>query len=404
MQSSEKYLYDAINRPRILAWMMAAVILLVASQYAGSVACLVGAAICFVYPYLVQLLLQRVSASTDIIRRSLVVDALLTGLVVGMVGYSPTACIVLVTMLTVSIVIVAGPVALAIGTPLCFGGAWLTGRYYLTDGVRDLDLVSFACLLVYSGYIAWLVYRETSRLNTEHRREFSLRHELEQAKERLRPFIAPQLDRWESTPQVRRKRLTVFFSDIEGFTHLMDTVDETAVARWLNAYLEAMTKIAGIYGGTVDKFLGDGMMIFFGDPDSDGPVADAYACVSMAVDMRDKLRQMSTTWETGRTIHIRIGIHTGYCLVGSFGCVERMDYTALGSAVNQASRIEGVAGRDEIVISESTFRLLRPWIRVKSLGKVALKGLSAPVDLHRVEELTCHGNGKYLSGRVQLLS
>ena len=118
-----------------------------------------------------------------------------------------------------------------------------------------------------------------------------------------------------------------------------------------------MTSTAEIHGGTVHKFLGDGLIVFFGDPESEGPVADAYACVAMAVEMRGQLICLAD--ELGNyTLHIRIGIHTGYCLIGSSGSESRKDYTALGSLADLASRIESAADSDEILISEETYRRL----------------------------------------------
>ena len=164
-----------------------------------------------------------------------------------------------------------------------------------------------------------------------------------------------------------------------------------------------MTSIAEIHGGTVHKFLGDGLIVFFGDPESEAPVADAYACIAMAVAMRDQLICLAD--ELGHyTLHIRIGIHTGHCLIGSSGSESRKDLAALGSLANLASRIESAAASDEILISEETYRLLRPWIHVVSRGKKHLKGISSAVAIYSVQALTCPANGRYLSDRIQLLN
>jgi class 3 adenylate cyclase len=223
--------------------------------------------------------------------------------------------------------------------------------------------------------------------------------------------VAPQLfflDRQSdhTVPQLRRKRLTVFFSDLQGFTHLMDRGDETVVAAFLNEYFETVYRVSEVYGGTLDKFLGDGVMVFFGDPGSDGPVADAYACVSMALDMRNRVVRLVERWqhETGIAYPgVRMGIHTGYCLVGSLGCQQRRDYTALGGTVNIASRLEGEAAPDEIIMSEDTRRLIRPWVFTRDLGDRRLRGVSQPIRVHAVQGVAHRGNGRYLASSIQLL-
>ena len=109
-------------------------------------------------------------------------------------------------------------------------------------------------------------------------------------------------------------------------------------------------------------------MVFFGDPESTGSVAGAYACVAMALAMRERLLTMVNELDPYRP-HVRIGIHSGDCLVGSFGSDKRKDYTALGNSVNLASRIESVADSDEILVSEATFRLLWPWVNTSYRGQ-----------------------------------
>jgi len=103
-----------------------------------------------------------------------------------------------------------------------------------------------------------------------------------------------------------------------------------------------MSKIALDHGGTIDKYIGDAIMIFFGDPETLGEKEDAIACVRMAIDMRKKLAAMRREWDVlGVTtpLHVRMGVNTGFCTVGNFGSEERLDYTVVGGAVNLASRL-----------------------------------------------------------------
>ena len=108
-----------------------------------------------------------------------------------------------------------------------------------------------------------------------------------------------------------------------------------------------MTEIAIANGGTIDKFIGDAVMVFFGDPDSAGEEMDAFRCVKMALEMQQKIAQISRSWKSKKGIshglNVRMGIATGYCTVGNFGSSQRLDYTVLGSPVNMAARLEAFA-------------------------------------------------------------
>lgn len=120
----------------------------------------------------------------------------------------------------------------------------------------------------------------------------------------------------------------------EGLTHL------------LNHYLTEMSQIALAHGATIDKFIGDAILIFFGDPETKGAKEDALACVRMAIEMRDRMQELHLLWRDSRIerpLRCRMGIHTDYCTVGNFGSEDRMDYTIIGGGVNTASRLEASA-------------------------------------------------------------
>ncbi len=406
MQVSAHYQLRIAHKPRIFAYFLA-------SLMVGHVFLATGftlAHLCFLlalfgYPHLLHFLCFHLANNSTGARACLLVDAFTVGCLTGIVGFDLQASVVLSALLIVSVIIIGGPKLLLLSIPLFTSGFALV---FLFAGnraadVAGFDVVSFTCLLGYTALIAWLVYRETKRLNVEHRHETTKRLGLEQLRAKIAPFVAPQIIGRDVNPAgpTVRSRLTVFFSDIEGFTRLMDQGDEARIAGLLNDYFESMTSIADAHGGTVDKFIGDGVMIFFGDPESAGPVADAYACVSMALEMRTRFKALSASWKMrlgGEAVHLRIGIDTGYCTVGYFGSAARMDYTALGSTVNKASRLEGLAGRDEILVSEDTWQLLRPWVNVKPRGHIRLKGISRPMPAYAVESLACS-----LPGNIHLL-
>ncbi len=143
-----------------------------------------------------------------------------------------------------------------------------------------------------------------------------------------------------------RKKLTVFFSDIVEFTSITENLEPEEITGLLNHYLTEMSKIALEHGATIDKYVGDAMLLFFGDPETRGARQDAEACIRMAVAMQRRMRELQREWrEAGqqRPFEVRMAINTGYCTVGNFGSADRMDYTIIGNEVNLASRLQSHA-------------------------------------------------------------
>ncbi len=187
--------------------------------------------------------------------------------------------------------------------------------------------------------------------------------------------------------EAKRKKLTVFFSDITGFTELTDRIESEVLTSMLNTYLTRMSAIAMKYGGTIDKYIGDAILIFFGDPLSKGARHDALDCTRMAIEMRDELDKLKQLWVGegfAESLSMRMGINTGYCNVGNFGSEYRMDYTIIGSQVNLTSRIQYAAGPGEILVSEETYLLIKDEVACERLDPLVLKGISHPVQAYRV--------------------
>ncbi|NQZ08192.1 MAG: HAMP domain-containing protein [Algicola sp.] len=216
---------------------------------------------------------------------------------------------------------------------------------------------------------------------------------LEKLSAQLSKYLSPQLfqsifsGKQEVRLETSRKKLTVFFSDIQGFTQLTDTMDPEAMTMVLNVYLTAMTQIAIEHGGTIDKFIGDAVMVFFGDPESKGTHEDAQACVNMALAMKDKMGELKAYWQDQGyklPFHIRMGINTGYCTVGNFGAEDRMDYTIIGGNVNLASRLESHAKPDQILISHTTQQLVADKVVSNPLEEIMVKGIATPIQTHEV--------------------
>ncbi|WP_370981467.1 adenylate/guanylate cyclase domain-containing protein [Agaribacterium sp. ZY112] len=209
---------------------------------------------------------------------------------------------------------------------------------------------------------------------------------------KLSRYVSPPV--WSALNQGRdtalkteRKHLSIFFSDIEGFSSLSEELEAENLTELLNSYLTEMVKIAAKYNGTIDKFMGDGLMVMFGDTKSHGIKADALRCTSMAIDMRKKMKELERKWLSygvKKPLRIRMGINSGYCTVGTFGTSEYMDYTTLGTHVNLASRLESAAASDEILVSHETWSLIKDNIMCRDKGSIKAKGFSHPIKVYQV--------------------
>ena len=245
--------------------------------------------------------------------------------------------------------------------------------------------------------------------------------ELEALSVKLSKYLSPQVydsifsGRQEVRLASQRKKLTVFFSDIAGFTETTDKMESEDLTRLINHYLTEMSDVALQYGATIDKYIGDAIMIFFGDPETKGVKEDALACVRMAVAMQARMKELAADWRAQGIEHplrCRIGINTGYCTVGNFGSNERMDYTILGGAVNLASRMEAKAEPGGVLITYETYAHVRDELDCQEADNVQVKGIAYPVSTYRVVGLksedglsntpVLHAEGSHIQVTAQL--
>ena len=213
--------------------------------------------------------------------------------------------------------------------------------------------------------------------------------QLENLATRLAKYLSPQIYKsiFEEKQEVKsvhsRKNLTIFFSDIIQFTDLTDTMEPEKLAKVINSYLSEMTTIAVKSGGTIDKFIGDAIMVFFGDPETEGEVQDALKCIEMAILMRQRVEELQKYWKkmgVKNGLGIRMGISTGFCTVGNFGSDLRLDYTVLGSPVNLAARLQSAADRNGILIDENTNNLINDVVQTEKNNTITPKGFVRPID------------------------
>jgi class 3 adenylate cyclase len=143
-----------------------------------------------------------------------------------------------------------------------------------------------------------------------------------------------------------------------------------------------MSKVAFAHGGTIDKFIGDAMLIFFGDPETLGDADDAKACLRMAVEMQQRIAGLNAKWRNAGIeypFRVRMGINTGFCNVGNFGSNDRMDYTIIGAEANLAARLQSIAEPGQLVVSYETYALVRDIVVAEARPPITMKGVSREV-------------------------
>jgi class 3 adenylate cyclase len=214
--------------------------------------------------------------------------------------------------------------------------------------------------------------------------------ELERAS-RLKRYLSPQLaesilaGERDVSLGTSRKLLTTFFSDVRGFTAAAERMEPDQLVEELNDYLTEMTEIVFKHGGTLDKYVGDAVMVFFGDP---LPQDDhAKRAVLMGFEMRERMAELQERW-LGRYQHsfkIGIGIATGWVTVGDIGSPARSDYTVLGNEVNLASRLADRAGAGQILVTEQTMTDVLDVAVATPIDEISLRGISRPIKIYELE-------------------
>ena len=219
---------------------------------------------------------------------------------------------------------------------------------------------------------------------------------LEELSVKLSKYLSPQIYQsifsGERDVEIttERKKLTVFFSDIKDFTSTTGDMQPEDLTALLNHYLTEMSEIALRYGATIDKYIGDSMLMFFGDPETKGVKEDARLCVAMALEMQERIKDLADDWrEKGyeRPFQMRTGINTGYCNVGNFGSDAHMAYTIIGGEVNLAARLESIAEPGGVTLSQETYMQVKDMVTAEAMEPITVKGIQRQVTPYRVTGL-----------------
>jgi adenylate cyclase len=269
------------------------------------------------------------------------------------------------------------------------------------------DLFAFKYLLAYFVLVAAAGFTFIALQRRQAKVIGGMNVELETANEflasmsmKISRYLSPQIyksifsGQKDVTIHTERKRLTIFFSDIKDFTATTERLQPEQITQLLNEYFTEMSKIALAHGGTIDKFVGDAMLIFFGDPETKGAAEDAKACLRMAIEMQDRIAGLNAKWRNAGIEHpfrVRMGINSGYCNVGNFGSDDRMDYTIIGAEANLAARLQSIAEPGHIVISYETYALARDIVVAQELQPITMKGISREVVPYTVKGIVRKG-------------
>ena len=214
-------------------------------------------------------------------------------------------------------------------------------------------------------------------------------HEIS-VRKHLKQFVSEQVYKEiEASPLALAPRfheVTILFSDIRGFTKMSQEVSPAAIACFLNdSYFSPMGEIAYKHNGTVDKHIGDSIMMVFGSPVTHSD--DAVRAVRSAIAIQQKAKEIDSSLDNrdGLRLKIGIGISTGKVFSGILGSLRKKEFTSIGMAVNIAARLESMAGEGEILINESTFKKIKGQIDVEPLPPAKFKGISEPVEICRIK-------------------
>lgn len=215
--------------------------------------------------------------------------------------------------------------------------------------------------------------------------------QLSESRDAIRRYVPPSVadliikGQTQSINTPTRRRITILFADIVGFTEVSDRIDPEDLTALLGDYLSGMSEKVQEFGGTLNEFAGDGVMALFGAPNFQEPELQASQAISAAREMQAMMSQLNARWRRlgiGRSLGMRIGINTGTVSVGSYGSHGRMTYTALGLQTNITSRIEQAAAPGSVLVSDSTYHLARHAFKLEPRGEVECKGVHFPVPVY----------------------
>ena len=242
-------------------------------------------------------------------------------------------------------------------------------------------------------FVSWVIELNNRRTFRKDQIIELQRNQLRMSRDAIRRYVPPSVadliirGQAESIDTPVRRRITILFADIAGFTEVSDRIEPEDLTALLVEFFSGMAEKVEESGGTLNEFTGDGLMALFGAPETMEPEQQAVQAIRAARDMQALMETLNARWlrrGIGLPLQMRIGINTGTVSVGSYGSQGRMTYTALGLQTNIASRLEKAAEPGSIIVSDATFRLASHAFRLEPRGEVLCKGVHYPVPTYCV--------------------
>jgi adenylate cyclase len=336
--------------------------------------------------------------SPSVLMHARVAATLLAGSAIRFHG-RPAAIMISALLLVIAVLLffwLPAYVSLPLVLGCCAAAIFSTWQFYLADRFFPvMEGVSSGVMFCILGSLVVYFEKEYDRLYLS--RIFECY---------LSPAVINEMVRTRERPQLGGEEVyaTSFFSDIEGFSKFSQDMKPSDVVASLNEYFQVMTRILLANKGTLDKFIGDAIVAFFGAPHASH--SHAYDACTAAVSMQEQLAELRKKWahdqalhETLRNLKMRIGINTGRFVTGNIGCDVRMNYTMIGDTVNLASRLEG-AGKEYgvyTVVGEDTFDAVKHDFRFRLLDRIAVKGRTGPVSIYQLMGATREGDTNMLA-------
>ena len=258
-----------------------------------------------------------------------------------------------------------------------YADAQFSSIHWAEEGEEDLSFFSTLANLVASSVQRWLLEQKL-------RNEEIIRQRLERYHS---PAVVQHLISLGALPDGRlppaESEISILFADIVGFTALSERLRPAEIAQLLNGLFEEMLQEVFALGGTLDKYIGDCIMAFFGAPEPQNDHADR--AVAAAIGMLTRLEKLNANQVLREPLQLRIAVNSGKAVVGDVGSSQRVDYTALGATINQASRMESICPPGACVVSEATYKMLTQKQGLEQMGEYRFKGIDRPVIVYQAK-------------------
>ena len=353
-----------------------------------------------VYPQLIWRWTRTRKDRLTAIHQSMTADFAMCGVWSAAVNWALWPVFAMVTCATLSTILVSGPLRYLRGLALyvvvgVLASLALASQLETRTSPPGVVLVCALGVWLYASVLVAEGYRRAVEMRKLRRQLKQSNTELARLAAQLRKYLPDAVYQifftgaGSTARETQRVELTVLFADIVNFTTISDQQPPEQLARDLNRYLACVSSVAEEQGGTVDKFIGDAILVLFGAPNSAGPEEDARRALLAGLAMQAEAKRLREAYPNApllSQLHIRVGVHSGPCSVGNFGAENRLDYTAVGRTVNIASRLEAAAQPGDVLCSRPTLDRAVPR-HSQERGAVYLRGISEPIDTATVYQV-----------------